>query len=177
MSRNYRIQDSRIPHFVTLTVVEWLNVFKHDHICNLFVDSLNYCIINKELEVHAWVLMKNHAHLVISSKNILLSNILRDFKKYTSKSIIRELLDQTNNIYLNRFRINGLKKTNVKTYQVWMHHNQSVTLYNDYLFEQKIEYIHYNPVNAGYVCEPSEYKYSSAIDYKGGKGLVIINMM
>ncbi|CAN5400374.1 hypothetical protein BH09BAC1_BH09BAC1_02800 [soil metagenome] len=40
------------------------------------------------------------------------------------------------------------------------------------MLRQKLNYIHNNPVEAGFVYRPEDYPWSSAIDYAGGKGRV-----
>ncbi len=42
---------------------------------------------------------------------------------------------------------------------------------------QKLDYIHYNPIEAGFVTKVEEWKYSSAIDYYGGEGLLEITKL
>ena len=43
--------------------------------------------------------------------------------------------------------------------------------------DQKLNYLHYNPVEAGIVCLPEEYLFSSARDYAEVKGLVKIEIL
>ncbi len=45
--------------------------------------------------LHAWVILTNHVHLIISSNTNKLEHIVRDLKKYTSKQIIKAI--QENN--------------------------------------------------------------------------------
>jgi len=75
-------------YFVTLTIVEWIDIISRPAYKSIIVDSLNYCIANKGLQVYCWCLMSNHLHMIISaSEGNSLSDILRDFKKFTSKEI------------------------------------------------------------------------------------------
>lgn len=66
----------------------------------------------------------------------------------------------------------GSKNGNNKGWQLWQQHNQPIELNNNVMLDQRLEYLHMNPVVAGFVNEPENWKYSSAIDYAGGKGLV-----
>jgi putative transposase len=76
-------------YYLTLTIEEWIDIFSRPVYKHLIVDSLNYCIENKGLEIYCWCLMSNHLHLIASAKEEgNLSDILRDFKKFTSKAII-----------------------------------------------------------------------------------------
>lgn len=56
--------------------------------------------------------------------------------------------------------------------QFWQHESHPIELWSPGITDQKIEYIHMNPVVAGFVDEPHYWKYSSAIDFYGGKGLL-----
>ena len=71
----------------------------------------------------------------------------------------------------------GMKNSNVKKGQFWQQHNQPVELWSPEVILQKANYIHNNPVDAGLVLEPWHWKYSSAIDYSGGKGLLEIDLL
>ena len=68
----------------------------------------------------------------------------------------------------------GAKSSNVTNYQFWQHHNKPIELWSAEVIEQKANYLHNNPVEAGFVNEAYYWKYSSAIDYADGKGLVDI---
>jgi putative transposase len=66
----------------------------------------------------------------------------------------------------------GMKNSNVKHRQFWQQHNKPIELWSNEVILQKMNYIHQNPVESGFVSEPHHWKYSSAIDYSGGKGLI-----
>ena len=84
----YKIQDQFGSYFLTLTVVRWVDIFTRTEYRDAIVDSLNYCVENKNLELNAWVIMSNHVHLVgCVTGEPGMSSFLRDFKKFTSKRI------------------------------------------------------------------------------------------
>ena len=93
MSTNYRITDSSKPHFLTLTLVEWVDLFTREKYRQIIIDSLKFSIMNKGLVLHAYVIMSNHIHLIASvkSQNLNLTNIIRDIKRYTAKEIYNHL--------------------------------------------------------------------------------------
>ena len=63
---------------------------------NIIVESLQYCQAKKGLEIFAWCLMTNHIHLIIRAKEgYNLSDILRDFKKFTASKILEKINDKT----------------------------------------------------------------------------------
>ena len=71
----------------------------------------------------------------------------------------------------------GQKNSNVKMRQFWQQHNKPIELWSAHVIDQKVDYIHNNPVEAGFVLEPWHWKYSSAIDYSGGKGVLEIDLI
>ncbi len=85
----YKIRDQYAVHFITFAIVEWVDVFTRRIYADIVLESLRYCIKNKGFKVHAWCIMSNHVHLIISSPGGNLSGILRDFKKFTSKQSLK----------------------------------------------------------------------------------------
>lgn len=164
-------------YFVTDTIVDWVDIFTRPEYKQIAVESLSYCQANKGLAIYAWVLMSNHLHAIVGSDSeIPLSDIWRDFKKFTSKKILDTLLsdiqESRREWMLNRFEYAGQNDKKIKNYKLWQEGNDAQQIYlNDYL-EQKLNYIHQNPVKAEIVNKPEDYRYSSAIDYAGGKGLL-----
>lgn len=89
---NYFIKDQNAVYFLTFTVVDWVDVFTTSGYKIVVTESLNYCIGNKGLEVFAWCLMSNHLHLVCRAfDDKRISDIVRDFKKYTAKAILEKI--------------------------------------------------------------------------------------
>ncbi|WP_425392406.1 REP-associated tyrosine transposase [Ekhidna sp.] len=164
-------------YFLTLTVVDWVDIFTRPVYKNIIVDSLKYCQKNKGLELFAWVLMTNHLHLIARTREgHHLSDFLRDFKKFTSKQISSAINDEPESrkdwmIHRLKFHVNFDETRN---YQVWKEGNEAKEIHSNDFLDQKINYIHQNPVEAGIVYEPENYIYSSAIDYVGGKGFLEI---
>jgi REP element-mobilizing transposase RayT len=165
-------------YFVTLTIVEWIDIFTRPAYRHIIVDSLNFCIANKGLQVYSWCLMSNHLHMIVrASDGINLSDILRDFKKFTSKKItnsIKEIPESRKDWLLNLFWYAGKNDKKIKDYKVWQEGNDAKEIYSNEFLDQKMEYIHNNPVRAEIVTNQLDYLYSSARDYAGEKGLVNI---
>ena len=176
----YYIKDQQKIYFVTFTVVGWIDVFIRIKYKEIIVNSLNYCINEKGLQVYAWCLMSSHLHLIISAKEgFKLSDIIRDFKKFTSKEIIKtisEAGESRKEWLLNYFKNEGLKDKRISTYKFWREDNHAIVLENANvsLINQKVKYIHQNPVKEGIVSNEEDYIYSSAGDFAGRKGLVKI---
>jgi hypothetical protein len=73
---------------------------------------------------------------------------------------------------LEQFEKSGNKSSNVKKYQFWRHDNKPIELWSNKVIDEKISYIHNNPVEEGLVYHPEDYVYSSAKDYSGEKGIL-----
>jgi len=171
MSDKYTIRNEVGLHFVTFTVVDWIDIFTRKEFKLLIIDSLKYCQLNKGLEIFAYCLMSNHLHLIIRAKEgFTLSPIIRDFKKYTSIEIIR-MLDEINESrkewMLNRFSFRAAGDSKIKHYQVWQKGYHAIELMSNKFMQQKLDYIHENPVRALIVSEPDHYWFSSARNYAG----------
>lgn len=152
--------------FVTLTVVNWIDLFTRSNYFNFIIENLKYCQEKKGLEIYEYVIMTNHTHMICLGNNIPLSDILRDFKTFTSKELFK--LVSTNpeesrkEWILKAFIKAGKSNPLNKNFQVWKNFNYPTLLDSSYLIDQKTEYIHNNPVISGFVSEPHEYYYSSA---------------
>ena len=152
--------------FVTLTIVSWVDLFTRPVYKEMIVENLEFCRKNKGLRIFYYVIMSNHIHMVVTSDKKPLSDILRDFKTYTSKQLFAMIKDNSSESrrkwMKDIFTTAGAKNPANKYIQVWQNGNYPVLLYSDYMTEQKIHYIHENPVRAGIVTEPEDYLYSSA---------------
>jgi len=181
VSGKYKVIEDAIPHFVTFTVVGWVDIFSRALYKDLIIESLRYCQEQKSLEIHAWVIMTNHVHLIISSKENKLPDVVRDFKKYTSKQILKAIKanheESRKEWMLNLFAYAGRNNNNNKDMQFWKQDYHPVMLDTSEKYEQRLRYLHENPVRSGLVWEAWQYKYSSAIDYyKGEKGMLNLSM-
>lgn len=175
MSDGYKIDDQYGTYFLTFTIVNWVDIFTRQVYRDLFLNSLRYCQKNKGLFIHAWVIMSNHIHLVVSSDDGNLSGIIRDLKSFTSKSFIEAIKTENESRrdwFLKQFAFEASKHKRNKKFQIWIHQNHPIELVSNKFFEQKINYIHENPVKAGIVDKAEDYIYSSARDYAGEKGLI-----
>lgn len=166
-------------YFLTMTVVNWIDVFTRPVYKHIIVDALKYNQENKGLILYAWCLMSNHLHLIAEADNgYHLSDILRDFKKFTSKAIVSEINDNPQESrkkwMLSEFEFAGRYNSNIKNYKFWQDGNEAKEIHSTAFLEQKLEYIHENPVKAELVENAEEYIHSSAKNYTGEAGLLKI---
>ena len=169
MSSKYKVGENAIPHFVTFSVVGWIDVFSREQYKELFLESLKYCQQKKGMVLHAWVIMTNHVHLIISSISNKLEHVVRDLKKFTSKQISKAIKENNaesrKEWMLNIFSYTGKNNNNNKEFQFWKQDYHPIELDTPEKMKQRLDYLHENPVRGGLVWEPWHYKYSSAIDY------------
>ena len=139
--------------------------------------------MNKGLQIHAWCLMSNHIHLIVSTKEPnTLSDVLRDFKKFTSTNIVKAIennrRESRRNWMLWIFKKAGEKNKRNFIYQFWQQENHPIECSTIEILESKMKYLHENPVRAGLVRNESDYVYSSGIDYYSReKGLIKIDFL
>ena len=115
-------------------------------------------------------------HLVFRSTIQKPDELIRDFKSYTSKKLIALIEENTQESrkewLLNSFKKAAAVNSNNTKNQFWQQHNHPIELWSPAVTQQKIDYTHDNPVEAGFVEMDYEYLYSSARDYCGTGGLV-----
>lgn len=178
MSRKYKFRDNDKLYFVSFSVVYWIDVFIRNEYKDLLLDSLKYCKENKGLELYAYCIMTSHVHLIIGSMAEKMEDILRDFKRHTSthlrKAIEQNGQESRKEWMLLLMKRAGEQNSNNNDFQFWQQHNQPIELFDNHIMLQKLNYIHNNPVETGFVSSPEDYVYSSARDYAGQKGLIEI---
>jgi putative transposase len=183
MSGKYKIRDQEKLYFVTFTVIDWIDFFIRDEYRQIFIDSVKYCQQNKGLEVYAYCIMTSHIHMILGTKGTTnLEAIIRDMKSFTSRNF-RKALEDTNQVQesrrewiLRKMYSAGNFNNNNNDFQFWMQDNHPIELSTNEILDQKFEYLHLNPVAAGFVDQPEAWLYSSARDYAGmAKGVIELN--
>ncbi|WP_258104453.1 transposase [Marinoscillum sp. MHG1-6] len=176
MSRKYQFRDQEKLYFVSFATVYWIDLFVRHEYSEILLDSLRYCQQEKGLEVYAWCFMSSHVHLIIGTSDKPMQDILRDFKSFTSRKLKEEIAvhptESRREWVTWMMQRAGQKNGNNTNWQLWQQHNQPIELSTNEILDQKLEYLHMNPVVSGFVTEPEHWKYSSAIDYCGGRGLL-----
>jgi REP element-mobilizing transposase RayT len=167
MSEKYKIWDQRKSYFLTLTVVGWIDVFTRRNHKQIVINSLQYCQKHKGLTIFGYCLMPSHLHMIVRAESdYSLSDILRDCKKFTSKAIITEILNEPESRrdwMLCYFRSAG--ENDHTNFKLWQERNHPEEINSDRFFIEKLEYIHNNPVEDLVVERPEDYFFSSARNY------------
>ena len=168
----YKIFQNQHPYFVTSTVINWLPVFSNPAIVKIILDSLTHLIKENRIEIYAYVMMENHLHLVASSEN--LSKEIGNFKSYTARQIIDYFIEKKADSILSQLKFHKLNHKKDRDYQLWQEGSHPQLIQDENMMRQKIEYIHNNPVERGFIDDPVHWRYSSARNYTGMEGLLDI---
>lgn len=181
MSTKYKFRDQEQIYFVSFAVVYWIDVFIREEYKQIIIDSLKYCQKEKGLEIYAYCLMTSHIHLIIGTDKNPLQDILRDFKSHTSRKLkkaIKENPKESRREWMIwMMERAGKKNSNNINFQFWQQNNHPIVLDNNRVIDDTLEYIHNNPIEAGFCEKQEEYLYSSARDYCKLKGLLEIKLI
>jgi putative transposase len=156
-------------------VLNWIPIFGNPEVVRMVLDSLRFLIGHRRLTIHGWVIMENHLHLVASSDD--LSKQIHDFKSFTARSIIDYLIANHVDGLLGQFKLFKKEHKIHQDYQFWQEGSHPEMILNVNMLNEKLNYIHDNPVRRGYVEDPAHWRYSSFIDYHGGVGLLPVEMI
>ncbi|WP_025741030.1 REP-associated tyrosine transposase [Aquimarina pacifica] len=169
MSTKYKATMPDTAYFITITVVGWIDVFTRVKQKYVITDSLRYCQEYKGLEIYAYCIMPSHIHMLCKAREgIILSDIIRDFKKFTSKKIIqtvKEYPESRREWLLDYFGTSCEHLKRNQQYKVWQDGYHAEIANSNWFIQQKIKYIHNNPVKDKIVAYPEDYIFSSARNY------------
>lgn len=152
------------PQFFTATILEWKHLLRQDKYKELIVESLRFLVTENRIRLFAFVLMSNHIHLIWQPlEENTPEKIQHSLLSYTAHRIQKDMA-QNHPLVLPYFKI----KAKDRSCQFWERNSLSIELFTEIVFTQKLDYIHYNPVEAGLCKLPEEYYYSSARFYEYG---------
>ena len=124
--------------------------------------------------------MPSHVHLIFRSSNEDPSGLIRDFKGFTARKLIKTIEENPQESrkewLLWMMERAGKKKSSVKKRQFWQQHNKPIELWSNKVIQQKIDYIHNNPVASGFVTNVVDWKYSSARNYQEDQAVLEIDI-
>ncbi|MEA1935836.1 MAG: transposase [Thermodesulfobacteriota bacterium] len=165
----YKITSPDSPHFMTCTVLHWIPVFTHPETVTILLDSLKF-LSQDGMKLYAYVILENHLHLIAQSRQ--LDKDIARFKSYTAKKLIHYLDKNSVTTILEQLAFYKKAHKTDRAYQFWQEGVHPELIQNEEMMRQKIEYIHRNPVERGYVDNPEHWRYSSARNYSGMAGLL-----
>ena len=129
------------PQFFTATIIEWKKLLAPDKYKDIIIDSLRFLVNENRIKLNAFVIMQNHIHLIWQMQpNNKPAAVQRDFLKYTAQQIKSDL-QKNHPDMLAQLKVNSKDRT----YQIWKRNSLSIELSSVKVFQQKLNYIHYNP--------------------------------
>ena len=169
----YKIHETHYPYFITSSCSHGISLFADPEISTIVLDSFVYIQHEFNVNLYAYVLMHNHFHCIIESDDI--SAVVKKFKSFTARRIIDHLQSQNRTLLLKRLRI-GTSESGEDTYKVWQEGFHPKQINDASVMIQKINYIHYNPVKAGFVDAVIDWRYSSARNYEHLESLIPVTI-
>ncbi len=161
MQNRYKIEDQLGVYFITFTVVGWMDLFTRSCYNDCIIDALKYCHLKKGLQIHAFVIMTSHLHLIVSSLNgFRLPDAIRDFKKFTAKELIKlinEMNESRREWILKKFAHEASRTKRGSNYILWQEGYHAKQIVSNTFLEQKLFYIHQNPVESGFVSRAEDW--------------------
>jgi len=170
----YKFYEEHYPYFITSILLEELPLFTKPRIAHIILDQLEFLQNQREVILYSYVIMGNHFHAVVQGKE--LSKKLRLAKSFTARQILEALQQDGHSRWLRKLKWNKRSYKVGRTYQVWQEGLYPKQLGSVEMVCQKIDYIHSNPVNAGFIDIPNQWRYSSARNYEGSIGLIPVTL-
>lgn len=181
MSTKYRFHKPDAAYFISFATVNWVDIFTREIYFQILIENIDFCRKNKGMELFCYCIMPNHVHIIFRSLNDDPAGLIRDFKGYTSRKLIKEVKENPREsrkeYLLKMFEEAGSTKSNVEKYQLWQHDNMPIELFSNKVIKQKFDYIQNNPVEEGLVFNTIDWKYSSARNYYGDNSVVEIDIL
>lgn len=167
------ILESDKPHFLTCTLVEWLPVFTRPESVRILLDSWSHQRANDGLRIFGYVILENHLHFVAQAPR--LDKCLSSFKSFTAGRLIELLEAHRAERLQDRLRLAKQAHKRDREYQFRQEGSHAELICSEPVMRQKLDYMHQNPVQPGYVDLPEHWRYSSARNYLGLPGLIEID--
>ena len=158
----YQFQEGVFVYFVTFSITDWLSIFINPETIQIIIESLSFCIDKKHLRINAYVIMPNHIHMIVFDEELntqRLKQTLMEFRKFTGHQLadyVDNHLPSTISAVIHNRNLEDRQR------QVWQPGWHSEGIISEEFWEQKLNYIHMNPVKKRFVKYPEHWRYSSA---------------
>lgn len=149
-------------YFVTASIIGCKYLLATPVYRQIVLDSLAWLRKEKRIYLYAFVIMSSHLHLILKPIDRKIGQVLKGFGGFTAHTILEELRREKEAKLLRFFHEN--RRDSRHKHSVWQD-IQAKNIFTQKVLEQKIEYIHKNPVVANLVRDRADYAYSSACFY------------
>lgn len=173
--RGYKFYENEYPYFLTCMLIDGIPLFNDTEVADIVIDSLNYAQKNLNMKIYCYVIMNNHFHMIAKGDD--LSKYMHSIKSYTAKMILNSLKARNRIFFLSQLK-KAKKQYKTKTeYQVWDEGSHPIIVNSRAKMARMMDYIHQNPVKAGYVESAKHWRYSSYVNYIGVAGLIDVDII
>ena len=153
-------------YFWTATINSWKHLLAADEMKMEVIQSLQWLKAKELVSIYAYVIMPNHLHLIWETnkpngKEQPHSSLL----KFTAHQF-KKILATTHPAWLEEFKVEAVNKQ----YEFWQRDSMAFPLFSRAVINQKIDYIHHNPVSGKWQLAPfaDAYRFSSSAFYQSG---------
>jgi putative transposase len=156
--------ELNVIYFYTVTILDWIPLLREEKFKLIVLNSLIHLIEKKKIVVYGFVIMPNHIHIIWQSLEKNGKEMpYASFMKFTGHAFLEELRE-TNDLLLTRFKVDR----NSRNHQFWQRNGLPIVMYNRKILEQKLNYIHFNPLQEHWklVNDPNDYYFSSCSFYE-----------
>jgi REP element-mobilizing transposase RayT len=156
--------ELNVTYFYTVAILDWVHLLETEKFKLIIINSLRHLVKENKLVVYGFVIMPNHIHLIMENKAMNGKEMPHaSFMKFTGHAFLEELR-QSNDPLLNRFKVDRYSRK----HQFWQRDALPIVMYSREILEQKLDYIHFNPMQEHWnlVADPSDYLYSSCAFYE-----------
>lgn len=171
---NFKFYENEYPYFLTCSIIDGIDLFADSKISQIILNAFLYMQTNMKIKIYGFVIMHNHIHFIAEGHS--LSEDIRRFKSFTAREIIRYLESTNRSIFLKKLKRGKKNHKKESSYQVWEEGSYPKQINTLKKMETFMEYVHFNPVKAGFVSKPEYWRYSSAINYLDGEGLIPVTL-
>jgi len=155
----FQISRSTPAYYLTSVTHKRLPIFRTEALKQIICDAYREACDRHGIAMLAYVIMPDHSHLLTYSKKEM-DDVLRLLNGVAAKRVIDHL--KANGYENPLFKLRGEVRDRNHRHSVWHHHPDSLAIIGEETFRQKVDYIHRNPVRAGLISNPLEYRFSSA---------------
>ena len=170
----FKFHETHYSYFITCSVVDGIPLFSDPELASIVLTSLSFIHTEWAVKLYGYVIMENHCHMVLKSEHP--SEHIRNFKSYTAKKMIHSLQKRGRTLILEKLRFHKKLHKHQSIHQVWQEGVHAKQIDSDKKMNKVLEYIHFNPVKAGYIEDPVQWRYSSARNYFGRAGLIPVSL-
>ena len=168
----HSIHDPTHLYFVTASVVEWIPLFKYPKYTEIILNSLSWMQKEKRLLLFAFVIMPTHAHVIIKPEKETIGEVVQQFGSFTAHEILKKAREDGKTDWLKT--LEQEKRDPRHKHSIWQD-IQAKNIFSMEVLEQKLEYIHQNPIAKDWklAADRADYAYSSAGYYDYGRKPII----